>query len=101
MPHFIFSSTAAVYGLPGSDPVGEDAELKPASPYGTSKLMTEIILRDCAAAYGLSYVILRYFNVAGADPAGRSGQSTANAPISVKVAMEAALAATRYRSLRH
>jgi UDP-glucose 4-epimerase len=89
--HFIFSSTAAVYGNPTSVPVGEDAPLQPLSPYGSSKLMTEIMLRDVAAAYPLSYVILRYFNVAGADPAQRTGQSTVGATHLIKVAVETAL----------
>src|SRR4029079_9495064 len=66
--HFILSSTAAVYGIPQSIPVSEDAPLEPISPYGSSKLMTEIMLRDAARAHDLQYVALRYFNVAGADP---------------------------------
>ena len=80
--HFIFSSTAAVYGNPVAVPVDEDAPTLPISPYGWSKLMTEIMLRDASCAHGLSHVILRYFNVAGADPQGRAGQSSAaaNAP---------------------
>jgi UDP-glucose 4-epimerase len=73
--HFIFSSTAAVYGNPERVPVREDAATVPTSPYGSSKLMTEIMLRDAGSAHGLRYVILRYFNVAGADPLGRIGQS--------------------------
>jgi UDP-glucose 4-epimerase len=93
---FIFSSTAAVYGTNTSNPVGEDAETKPASPYGSSKLMTEIILRDSAIAQGLRYLALRYFNVAGADPAGRSGQSTANATHLIKVAVQTALGKRPY-----
>jgi len=88
---FIFSSTAAVYGNPDKVPVAEDAPTKPMSPYGTSKLMTEIMLHDVAAATDLRYVILRYFNVAGADPAGRTGLSTAGATHLLKVAVEAAL----------
>jgi len=88
---FIFSSTAAVYGIPATNPVFEDARFDPISPYGTSKLMTEWMLRDCAAAYGLKYVALRYFNVAGADPEGRAGQSTARATHLIKVASQAAL----------
>jgi UDP-glucose 4-epimerase len=89
--HFVFSSTAAVYGNPAENPVGENARANPMSPYGTSKLMTEWMLRDSAAAYGLNYVTLRYFNVAGADPKGRSGQATANATHLIKVACETAL----------
>jgi UDP-glucose 4-epimerase len=91
IPHFIFSSSAAVYGMPEKNPVAEDARLSPISPYGTSKLMTELMLRDTAAAHDLRYVALRYFNVAGADPEGRSGQSTARATHLVKVACETAL----------
>jgi UDP-glucose 4-epimerase len=91
VPHFIFSSTAAVYGMPEKNPVAEDTRLAPISPYGTSKLMTELMLRDTAAAHDLRYVALRYFNVAGADPQGRSGQSTARATHLVKVACETAL----------
>jgi UDP-glucose 4-epimerase len=91
IPHFIFSSTAAVYGMPEKNPVAEDARLSPISPYGTSKLMTELMLRDTAAAHDLRSVALRYFNVAGADPQGRSGQSTARATHLVKVACETAL----------
>jgi UDP-glucose 4-epimerase len=77
--------------MPKENPVGEDAPLAPMSPYGTSKLMTELMLRDAARAHDLRYVALRYFNVAGADPLGRSGQSTAQATHLVKVACEAAL----------
>ncbi|MGQ2906422.1 MAG: UDP-glucose 4-epimerase GalE [Aliihoeflea sp.] len=90
VPHFIFSSTAAVYGTPSVSPVAENAELKPESPYGTSKLMTEIMLRDTAAAHDLAYTVLRYFNVAGADPGLRTGQSTKGATHLIKVAAEAA-----------
>jgi UDP-glucose 4-epimerase len=89
--HFIFSSTAAVYGNPQSVPVSEDAPTVPMSPYGWSKLMTEIILRDTAAAHPLRYVALRYFNVAGADPALRTGQSTPAATHLIKVAVQTAL----------
>ncbi len=89
--HFIFSSTAAVYGNPKTVPVREDDELLPVSPYGTSKLMTELMLRDVAVAHDLSYVALRYFNVAGADPKGRTGQSTPRATHLIKVACETAL----------
>ena len=88
---FIFSSTAAVYGNPSEVPVSEDAELKPMSPYGSSKLMTEIMLAYVARAHNFRYVALRYFNVAGADPQGRNGQSTPNATHLIKVACEAAL----------
>ncbi|MBX9775450.1 MAG: UDP-glucose 4-epimerase GalE [Xanthobacteraceae bacterium] len=88
---FIFSSTAAVYGNPATAPVNEDAPLAPMSPYGNSKLMTEIMLRDVGAASDLNYVILRYFNVAGADPALRTGQSTLGATHLIKVAVETAL----------
>lgn len=89
--HFIFSSTAAVYGTPASVPVAEDAPLAPQSPYGRSKLMTEWMLADTALAYPMQFAALRYFNVAGADPAGRTGQSTANATHLIKVACETAL----------
>jgi UDP-glucose 4-epimerase len=89
--HFIFSSTAAVYGNPERMPVAEDAPATPMSPYGSSKLMTETMLRDAGHAHGLGYVILRYFNVAGADPQLRTGQSSRNATHLIKVAAEAAL----------
>jgi UDP-glucose 4-epimerase len=88
---FIFSSTAAVYGNPDRVPVGEDDPLRPMSPYGSSKLMTEMMLRDAGAAHGLAHVILRYFNVAGADPKQRTGQSTKGATHLIKVAVETAL----------
>lgn len=88
---FIFSSTAAVYADPGDELVGEDAALLPATPYGRSKLMIEEILADVSAASGLHHAILRYFNVAGADPAGRTGHSTRGATHLLKVACEAAL----------
>ncbi|HMM63656.1 MAG TPA: UDP-glucose 4-epimerase GalE, partial [Mesorhizobium sp.] len=91
VPRFIFSSTAAVYGGAGSEPVREDARPAPESPYGLSKLMSEWMLRDAAAAHGLAYAALRYFNVAGADPKGRTGQSTPGATHLVKVACETAL----------
>ncbi|HUI94954.1 MAG TPA: UDP-glucose 4-epimerase GalE [Xanthobacteraceae bacterium] len=91
--HFIFSSTAAVYGNPAQVPVGEADPTIPMSPYGSSKLMTEIMLRDTGAAHGLRHVILRYFNVAGADPALRTGQSTKGATHLIKVAVETALGA--------
>ena len=88
--HFIFSSTAAVYGMPEVSPIGEDTPKSPINPYGTSKLMTELMLRDVAAAHSINYGVLRYFNVAGADPHGRSGQSTDGATHLIKVACEAA-----------
>jgi UDP-glucose 4-epimerase len=87
----VFSSTAAVYGMPATNPVAEDAPALPISPYGSSKLMTEWMLRDAAAAHSLGYVVLRYFNVAGADPAGRAGQSSARSTHLIKVAVELAL----------
>jgi UDP-glucose 4-epimerase len=89
--HVIFSSTAAVYGEPEVVPVPENLPLKPINPYGRSKLMSEWMIADAAVAHGFSYVILRYFNVAGADPEGRSGQSTPNATHLIKVATQAAL----------
>ncbi len=88
--HFIFSSTAATYGIPAEVPVAEDAPTLPINPYGWSKLMTERMLADTAAAHPLNYCALRYVNVAGADPEGRSGQSTAGATHLIKVAVEAA-----------
>jgi UDP-glucose 4-epimerase len=87
---FIFSSTAAVYGNPERMPVTEDAPTRPLSPYGSSKLMTEIMLHDVAAAHGMNYVVLRYFNVAGADPHARIGLATAGATHLLKIAVEAA-----------
>ncbi len=89
--HFIFSSTAAVYGMTGLDPVVEETPLHPMSPYGRSKLMTEWMLADVAAAHDITYGVLRYFNVAGADPQKRSGQSTPQATHLIKVACQAAL----------
>ena len=89
--HFIFSSTAATYGIPEESPVTEDTPQKPINPYGWSKLMTEQMLGDTAAAHPLNFCALRYFNVAGADPQARSGQSTAGATHLIKVAVEAAL----------
>lgn len=89
--NFIFSSTAAVYGNPAENPVSETAAPAPMSPYGWSKLMTEIMLGDTARAHDFRYVALRYFNVAGADPKGRSGQSTPRATHLIKVACETAL----------
>ncbi|QLC25483.1 UDP-glucose 4-epimerase GalE [Parasphingopyxis algicola] len=91
VPHFLFSSTAATYGIPDTIPVTETMPTEPINPYGRSKLMTEWMLRDTAAAHPLNYCALRYFNVAGADPQGRSGQSTAGATHLIKVAVEAAL----------
>ncbi|MDB5525838.1 MAG: UDP-glucose 4-epimerase GalE [Rhizobium sp.] len=92
VPYFVFSSTAAVYGTPQSpEPVLETAMLNPESPYGSSKLMTETMLRDTANAHDFTYTALRYFNVAGADPKGRTGQSTVGATHLIKVAGEAAL----------
>jgi UDP-glucose 4-epimerase len=88
---FIFSSTAAVYGNPAQNPVNENADLKPMSPYGWSKLMTEIMLDGTSKAHPFKSVALRYFNVAGADPQGRSGQSTPRATHLIKVACETAL----------
>jgi len=94
--HFIFSSTAAVYGMPERSPVGEGDPLTPMSPYGRSKLMTEWMLRDVADAHEMTYAALRYFNVAGADPEGRVGQSTANATHLIKVACQTALGQRPY-----
>ena len=90
VPHFIFSSTAATYGTPEKVPVAEGDPTVPINPYGMSKLMTEAMLRDVAAAHPFNYCALRYFNVAGADPAGRSGQSTVGATHLIKIAVEAA-----------
>ena len=87
---FIFSSTAAVYGNPDQVPVPETAPTRPLSPYGSSKLMTEIMLHDVAMAHGMSYVVLRYFNVAGADPHARIGLATVGATHLLKIAVEAA-----------
>lgn len=89
--HVVFSSTAAVYGMPAGGAASEDTPTQTINPYGTSKLMTEWMLRDLAAATPLRYVALRYFNVAGCDPGGRIGQSTPNASLLVKVACEAAV----------
>ncbi|RKF21739.1 UDP-glucose 4-epimerase GalE [Altericroceibacterium spongiae] len=89
--HFIFSSTAATYGIPEDSPVTEDTPRQPINPYGWSKLMTEQMLADTSFAHPLNYCALRYFNVAGADPQARSGQSTAGATHLIKVAVEAAL----------
>lgn len=89
--HLIFSSTAAVYGIPQSLPIRETDPTNPINPYGRSKLMTEWILKDVADAHELRFVILRYFNVAGADPIGRAGQSTPNATQLIKVATQTAM----------
>lgn len=89
--HMVFSSTAAVYGMTGLEPVAEDSPLTPMSPYGRSKLMTEWMLQDTAAAHPFSYGALRYFNVAGADPKKRSGQSTPAATHLIKVTAQTAL----------
>ena len=89
--HFIFSSTAATYGIPETVPITEQTRTQPINPYGWSKLMTERMLADTAFAHPLNYCALRYFNVAGADPQGRSGQSTAGATHLIKVAVEAAI----------
>jgi UDP-glucose 4-epimerase len=91
VPHFIFSSTAAVYGEAGEQPVSEATPTIPLNPYGRSKLMTELMLADTSVAHPLNYCALRYFNVAGADPQARSGQSTPGATHLLKVAVEAAL----------
>jgi len=93
---FIFSSTAAVYGMAETMPVSEETPLKPMSPYGSSKLMTEVMLADAARAHDFRYVALRYFNVAGADPEGRTGQSTKGATHLIKVACETALGKRPY-----
>jgi UDP-glucose 4-epimerase len=87
--HFVFSSTAAVYGIPDGGYAGEDAPTQPINAYGTSKLMSEWMLRDVAAVNALRYVALRYFNVAGSDPGGRIGQATPGATLLTKVACEA------------
>jgi UDP-glucose 4-epimerase len=89
--HFVFSSTAAVYGIPAVGLASEDTPTAPINAYGTSKLMSEWMLRDLSAATSLRHVVLRYFNVAGSDPEGRIGQSTRAATLLVKVACEAAL----------
>lgn len=89
--HILFSSTAAVYGAPDKVPVEEDDEKAPINPYGASKLMTERMLADCSVAYGFNYGALRYFNVAGADPLGRSGQAGKGSTHLIKVAVEAAI----------
>jgi UDP-glucose 4-epimerase len=97
--HFVFSSTAAVYGTPETVPVAEDAPTHPESPYGTSKLMTEWMLRDTAAAHDFRYAALRYFNVSGADPRMRTGQSTKGATHLIKVACETATGKRPYMEI--
>jgi UDP-glucose 4-epimerase len=89
--HVVFSSTAAVYGMPASGVADEDTPTQPINPYGWSKLMSETMLRDLSAATALRHVVLRYFNVAGCDPGGRIGQSTPNATLLIKVACEHAV----------
>jgi UDP-glucose 4-epimerase len=89
--HFVFSSTAAVYGIPANGSAAESTPTLPINPYGTSKLMSEWMLRDTAAASGLRYAALRYFNVAGSDSGGRIGQASPDATLLVKVAVEAAV----------
>jgi len=88
--NFIFSSTAAVYGNPDQVPVPEHAPTRPLSPHGSSKLMTEIMLHDVASAHGMNYVVLLYFNVAGADPQARIGLATVGATHLLKITVEAA-----------
>lgn len=89
--HFVFSSTAAVYGIPDGGVASEDSPTQPINPYGMSKLMSEWMLRDLGHATALRYVVLRYFNVAGSDPSGRIGQSTINGTLLTKVACETAV----------
>ena len=97
--HFVFSSTAAIYGNPNKMPVSEETVPAPLSPYGTSKWMSELMIHDASAAYDLRHVILRYFNVAGADSKGRHGQSTADATHLIKVAIETALGQRPFMSI--
>jgi UDP-glucose 4-epimerase len=97
--HFVFSSTAAVYGTPPDGEADESSPTAPINPYGTSKLMSEWMLRDAAAASALRYVALRYFNVAGSDPQGRIGQSTPQATLLIKVACEAAVGKRKHVSI--
>lgn len=97
--HFVFSSTAAVYGIPADGVAAEDSSTQPINPYGTSKLMSEWMLRDVAAASSLRYVTLRYFNVAGSDLKGRIGQATRGATLLMKVACEAAVGARSHVSV--
>jgi UDP-glucose 4-epimerase len=91
VPHMVFSSTAAVYGMPAKSVIDETSPMAPINPYGASKMMSERMLMDLAAVSGLTYIALRYFNVAGADPGGRIGQSTLDATHLIKVACQAAL----------
>ena len=93
--HFIFSSTAAVYGIPESGQVTLETPATPMNPYGASKLMTEVMLRDLSSVVPISYAVLRYFNVAGADPQGRIGQSTPDCTLLIKAACETALGKRR------
>lgn len=97
--NIVFSSTAAVYGIPDGKSCSEDSPTAPINPYGSSKLMTEWMLRDLALAGGPRYVSLRYFNVAGSEPTGRIGQSTPKATLLVKVACEAAVGSRPYVSI--
>ena len=97
--HFIFSSTAATYGIPEQVPIREDSRTQPINPYGWSKLMTERMLADVSAAHPMNFCALRYFNVAGADPQGRSGQSTAGATHLIKVAVEAEIGKSSHVSV--
>ena len=97
--HVVFSSTAAVYGIPASGEADEETPTAPINPYGTSKLMTEWMLRDIAAVNALRYVALRYFNVAGSDPGGRIGQATPHATLLTKVACEVAVGKREYVSI--
>lgn len=99
IPHFIFSSTAATYGVPDENPISEECRQIPINPYGMSKLMSEAMLADISAAHAMNYCVLRYFNVAGADPKVRSGQSTQGATHLIKVAVEAALGKRGYVSV--
>ncbi|MEM6711404.1 MAG: UDP-glucose 4-epimerase GalE [Pseudomonadota bacterium] len=96
---FIFSSTAAVYGMPDTDQLDETAPTAPISPYGSSKLMTEMMLADTAHAHDFAYTAIRYFNVAGADPHGRTGQSSPRATHLIKVASQAALGQRPYMEI--
>jgi UDP-glucose 4-epimerase len=97
--HFIFSSTAAVYGIPEEPYASEDTPTRPINPYGLSKLMTEWMLRDVGAASDMRFVALRYFNVAGSDPATRIGQNTPKATLLIKVACEAAVGKRKFVSI--